>query len=125
MPAFDQLIEVLDMVTAMVSQVKVNEHILEDSRYDLMFSVEKVNQMAKDGVPFRDAYKQVGCTGYEFKNLKNDLQKIDLCHSRIKKEKYIPSEYLCASVNQRLELLAGLLDTDGTLRNKENRYCYC
>ena len=60
MPAFDQLIEVLDMVTAMVSQVKVNEHILDDSRYDLMFSVEKVNQMAKDGVPFRDAYKQVG-----------------------------------------------------------------
>lgn len=60
LPAFDQLIEVLDMVTAMVSQVKVNEHILDDSRYDLMFSVEKVNQMAKDGVPFRDAYKQVG-----------------------------------------------------------------
>ena len=60
LPAFDQLIEVLDMVTAMVSQVKVNEHILDDSRYDLMFSVEKVNQMANDGVPFRDAYKQVG-----------------------------------------------------------------
>lgn len=60
LPAFDQLIEVLDMVTAMVSQVKVNEQILDDSRYDLMFSVEKVNQMAKDGVPFRDAYKQVG-----------------------------------------------------------------
>ncbi|MBQ7851905.1 MAG: argininosuccinate lyase [Muribaculaceae bacterium] len=60
LPAFDQLIEVLDMVIAMVSQVKVNEHILDDSRYDLMFSVEKVNQMAKDGVPFRDAYKQVG-----------------------------------------------------------------
>lgn len=60
LPAFDLLIEVLDMVTAMVSQVKVNEHILDDSRYDLMFSVEKVNQMAKDGVPFRDAYKQVG-----------------------------------------------------------------
>ena len=60
LPAFDQLIEVLDMVTAMVSQVKVNEHILDDSRYDLMFSVEKVNHMAKDGVPFRDAYKQVG-----------------------------------------------------------------
>ena len=85
---------------------------------------EILQAIEKDGYVCIHAYKQVGCTGYEFKNLKNDLQKIDLCHSRIKKEKYIPSEYLCASVNQRLELLAGLLDTDGTLRNKENRYSY-
>ena len=85
---------------------------------------EILHAIEKDGYECIHEYKQVGCVGYEFKGLKDDLKKIDLCHSRIKKEKYIPDEYLCASVEQRLELLAGLLDTDGTLRQKENRYCY-
>lgn len=60
LPAFADLKNILNMVTTMISQVKVNEGILEDSRYDLMFSVEEVNRLAKDGVPFRDAYKKVG-----------------------------------------------------------------
>lgn len=60
LPAFSELRKILAMVTAMVSSVKVNEHILDDSRYDLMFSVEEVNRLAKDGMPFRDAYKKVG-----------------------------------------------------------------
>ena len=60
LPAFDELKQILVMVNAMMSQVKVNEHILDDSRYDLMFSVEEVNRLARDGMPFRDAYKKVG-----------------------------------------------------------------
>ena len=40
--------------------MEVNEHILDDPRYDLMFSVEEVNRLAADGMPFRDAYKKVG-----------------------------------------------------------------
>ena len=60
LPAFDELVEILDMVNAMVGQVKVNEHILDDSRYDLMFSVEEVNLLTRGGMPFRDAYKKVG-----------------------------------------------------------------
>ena len=60
LPAFDELVEILDMVNAMVGQVKVNEHILDDSRYDLMFSVEEVNRLTRGGMPFRDAYKKVG-----------------------------------------------------------------
>ena len=39
LPAFDEMISIIDMVNAMMAQVKVNEHILDDSRYDLMFSV--------------------------------------------------------------------------------------
>ena len=38
----------------------VNRHTAEDPRYDLMYSVEEVNRLVKEGVPFRDAYKQVG-----------------------------------------------------------------
>lgn len=60
LPAFSDLKNILAMVTAMVSQVKVNENILDDSRYDLMFSVEEVNRLASEGMPFRDAYKKVG-----------------------------------------------------------------
>lgn len=48
------------MVTRMVSEVTVNTDILDDSRYRLMFSVEEVNRLTLEGMPFRDAYKKVG-----------------------------------------------------------------
>ena len=60
LPAFDQLLSCLDMATYIVERMKVNEHILDDPRYDLMFSVEEVNRRAAAGTPFRDAYRQVG-----------------------------------------------------------------
>ncbi|MGN1246908.1 MAG: argininosuccinate lyase [Muribaculaceae bacterium] len=60
LPAFHELKSILVMVNAMMAQVKVNDHILDDPRYDLMFSVEEVNRRTREGVPFRDAYKQVG-----------------------------------------------------------------
>lgn len=60
LPSFDELKDILVMTNAMMSQIKVNEHILDDSRYDPMFSVEEVNRLASDGMPFRDAYKKVG-----------------------------------------------------------------
>lgn len=60
LPAFGELKNILSMVTAMVTGVKVNETVSADSRYDLMFSVEEVNRLAHDGMPFRDAYKKVG-----------------------------------------------------------------
>ena len=44
----------------MMAQVTVNTDILNDKRYDLMFSVEEVNKLTLSGIPFRDAYKQVG-----------------------------------------------------------------
>jgi argininosuccinate lyase len=60
LPAFDELIGILTMTAHMMSDIKVNEHILDDKRYDLMFSVEEVNRRATQGTPFRDAYKEVG-----------------------------------------------------------------
>ena len=60
LPAFDELKDCLRMATHMMREVKVNEHILDDERYALMFSVEEVNRRVLAGVPFRDAYKQVG-----------------------------------------------------------------
>ena len=60
LPAFDRLIDCLHMATYIIERIKVNEHILDDPRYDAMFSVEEVNRLAAAGTPFRDAYKKVG-----------------------------------------------------------------
>lgn len=60
LPTFDELKSCLRMVTLMMEHITVNEHILDDPRYDLMFSVEEVNRLAAAGMPFRDAYKKVG-----------------------------------------------------------------
>lgn len=60
LPSFDDLKDCLRMVTHMMSEVKINEHILDDDKYALMFSVEEVNRRVLEGTPFRDAYKQVG-----------------------------------------------------------------
>lgn len=60
LPAFDELDDCLHMVNQMMSQIEVNTHIVDDPRYNFMFSVEEVNRRVQAGVPFRDAYKQVG-----------------------------------------------------------------
>ena len=57
LPAFDELKDCLRMVTHMMREVKVNEHILDDDKYSLLFSVEEVNRRVLAGMPFRDAYK--------------------------------------------------------------------
>jgi argininosuccinate lyase len=60
LPAFQELRDCLHMTTYIITKIKVNEDILSDPRYDLMFSVEEVNRLATEGMPFRDAYKKVG-----------------------------------------------------------------
>jgi argininosuccinate lyase len=59
-PAFSELLDCIEMTSMMMAQVTVNTDILNDNRYDLMFSVEEVNKLTLSGVPFRDAYKRVG-----------------------------------------------------------------
>jgi len=59
-PAFGELTDCLEMTAMMMAKVEVNTEILNDSRYDYLFSVEEVNRLTLSGVPFRDAYKKVG-----------------------------------------------------------------
>ena len=59
-PAFAELTDCLEMTAMMMAEVEVNTKIMDDSRYDYLFSVEEVNRLTLAGVPFRDAYKQVG-----------------------------------------------------------------
>ena len=60
LPAFDELLDCLRMTAYIVNRIEVNEHILDNPMYDPMFSVEEVNRLAANGMPFRDAYKKVG-----------------------------------------------------------------
>ncbi|MCA6449581.1 MAG: argininosuccinate lyase [Chitinophagaceae bacterium] len=59
-PAFQTLKDCLNMVSLMLSSISVKENILADEKYKYVFSVEEVNKLVLQGVPFRDAYKQVG-----------------------------------------------------------------
>lgn len=60
LPAFDEIISILDMAEAMLSEIEINTGIADDKRYRYMFSVEEVNRLTQSGIPFRDAYKKVG-----------------------------------------------------------------
>ena len=60
LPAFQELEEIITMTAYMLDHIKVREDILADSKYDAIFSVEEVNRLARDGMPFREAYRKVG-----------------------------------------------------------------
>lgn len=59
-PAFTDLKDCLQMATFMLENVSVKEAILEDDHYKYLFSVEETNKLVLSGVPFREAYKQIG-----------------------------------------------------------------
>ncbi|WP_026768262.1 argininosuccinate lyase [Asinibacterium sp. OR53] len=59
-PAFQTLKDCIQMATLMLDNIRIKENILADEKYKYAFSVEEVNKLVLNGVPFRDAYKQVG-----------------------------------------------------------------
>ena len=60
MPAFENLKECLYMTRFMLEKIKVREDLLNEEKYKYLFSVELVNQLVLGGIPFRDAYLEVG-----------------------------------------------------------------
>ncbi len=59
-PAFQSLSDCLEISTFMLQHIEVKEGILEDPKYDYLFSVEVVNNAVLQGIPFREAYRQIG-----------------------------------------------------------------
>ena len=59
-PAFDSLNDCLAIAKYMLENISIKDHILDDPKYDYLFSVEVVNNEVLKGVPFREAYKQIG-----------------------------------------------------------------
>ena len=60
LPAFDELKDCLRMCAYIINKIEVKQNILDNPMYDAIFSVEEVNKLASEGMPFRDAYKKVG-----------------------------------------------------------------
>jgi argininosuccinate lyase len=59
-PALQTLKSCLEMAHYSIKEIKVNENILDDKKYDYLFTVDALNELVTAGVPFRDAYKIVG-----------------------------------------------------------------
>lgn len=59
-PAFENLQSCLQMAGLMLSNIQVKKDLLRDEKYKYLFSVEEVNKLVLQGIPFRDAYKKIG-----------------------------------------------------------------
>lgn len=78
MPAFDMIKDCINMVCLMFEEVEVNQNLLDAPIYDYLFSVEEVNKLVQQGVPFRDAYKKIG-EGIEAGNFETN-RKVEHTH---------------------------------------------
>jgi len=60
LPVFDEVIEIIKATRLGVENLIINNDILSNSKYDYLFTVEKVNELVLQGIPFREAYQRVG-----------------------------------------------------------------
>jgi argininosuccinate lyase len=59
-PAIEELKACLQLARLMLSNIEIKDNILADEKYKYLFSVEAVNELVNKGIPFREAYQQVG-----------------------------------------------------------------
>jgi len=113
LPAFDELSDCIHLIALMMQSLEVNEHILDDDKYSLLFSVEKVNELVLQGIPFREAYKQIGLeieagnfvVGKKV-NHTHEGSIGNLCNDRIEKLKAkIIADFRFENTNQAVEKL--------------------
>ena len=62
LPAFEQLSDCIQMTRLMLDHIRLNEHILQDEKYENLFSVEEINRKVQAGIPFRTAYREVAAS---------------------------------------------------------------
>lgn len=75
MPAIDEILACLQITQFMIEEMKVKKNILNDPKYDLLYSVEEVNKLVLTGIPFREAYQIVGkqIESGDFKEISKEL----------------------------------------------------
>ncbi len=59
-PAIQDMKACLEILTFSLREIRINEDIVSDPKYDYLFSVDTLNELVQNGMPFRDAYKQMG-----------------------------------------------------------------
>lgn len=62
LPAVESLKSCLEMATESLREIQVRSDILDDPKYDYLFSVDALNQLVRSGMPFRDAYRQMAAS---------------------------------------------------------------
>ena len=112
-PAFEEMKDCIQMLASMAKQIIVNRNILDDDRYRYLFSVEALNELVLGGMPFRDAYKEVGVAIDEGRF--NPVKKVEhvhegsignLCNDMIqKKMETVMAGFTFDKVNKALEEL--------------------
>ncbi len=94
-PAFETLKSCINMTILMISNISFRNDILKEEKYRYLFSVEAVNELVNKGIPFREAYKQIGeqiergIFNFDFsKGLKHTHEGSlgNLCNEKIKEE---------------------------------------
>lgn len=94
-PAIEELKACIQMAMLMLSNISVRENILDDEKYRYLFSVEAVNEQVNKGIPFRDAYRNVGNDieqgkfNFDYKKQLNHTHEGsigNLCNDQIKQE---------------------------------------
>jgi argininosuccinate lyase len=89
-PAFENLNDCLQMMGLMLSNIEIKKDLLSDEKYAFLFSVEEVNKLVLQGMPFRDAYQKVG-TDIEVGNFTHSISPVhthegsigNLCNNEI------------------------------------------
>ena len=113
-PAFKTLKDCIEMAGLMLSNIEIKRDILSDEKYKYLFSVEEVNKLVNEGIPFRDAYKKVGLD-IEAGNFKYDTSVLhthegsigNLATAEIKKQmQKVVDSFPFASVNAAIKKLA-------------------
>lgn len=93
-PAFDEMLSCLELMTLALKKMQVAPNIMDNDMYKYAFSVEEVNRRVLKGIPFRDAYKQVGLE-IEAGTFKPDTSRVkhthegsigNLCNDKIKEK---------------------------------------
>ncbi|SMO53260.1 argininosuccinate lyase [Saccharicrinis carchari] len=114
LPAFDELISCLDLATFAVKNITIKKDVLNNEMYKYAFSVEEVNKLVLQGVPFRDAYKQVAAL-IEEGNFEPELNVAhthegtigNLCNAQVKqKMDTLVDSFNFSAVSQAIESLS-------------------
>ena len=124
-PAFDECRSIIEMIELMFTNVQIKSDIISDKRYDYLFTVETVNKLVLQGIPFRDAYKQISHEIAEGKYVPDrDVKHThegsigNLCNNAIAtKVQHVLDEFSIHSINNTL---TDLLST-GSLNSEADR----
>lgn len=98
-PGIQTLKQCLDIVDFSISQVRVNKDVINDPRYNYLFTVELVNKLVLEGMPFRDAYKEVGrqVESWEYKPDR------DINHTHLGSVGNLANDHIAAKIKREVD----------------------